>query len=103
MVARILSLPPTPPHPRVVVWLGCLCCFCGYLGLYLLASGRAPGRYTELILFALCAGKRGAPRGAALLALPAGAQASLDGAARARGPAADAACCQQHTARMLAP
>lgn len=43
--------------PRLVVWLGSLTCFCGYLGLYLLASGKAPGDYLQALLFAACAGE----------------------------------------------
>eukprot|EP00879_Flechtneria_rotunda_P016105 GHRR01016846.1.p1 GENE.GHRR01016846.1~~GHRR01016846.1.p1 ORF type:complete len:649 (+),score=200.09 GHRR01016846.1:867-2813(+) len=44
---------------RLVVWLGCLCCCCGYLGLYLLASGKAPGSFWQLIIFAIAAGNTG--------------------------------------------
>jgi hypothetical protein len=42
---------------RLVVLLGSLCCACGYLGLYLLASGAVEGNFVYLILFAACAGK----------------------------------------------
>lgn len=47
--------PPLPLY-RLVIWLGSLCCFCGYFGLYLLASGKAPGDFYQLLLFATCAG-----------------------------------------------
>lgn len=45
--------------PRLVIWLGSLCCFCGYFGLYLMASGRAHGDFAQLLLFAACAGNSG--------------------------------------------
>lgn len=41
---------------RLVLWLGCLCCFCGYMGLYLMASGKAPNSFVQLIVFAIAAG-----------------------------------------------
>lgn len=45
--------------PRLVVWLGSLCCFCGYMGMYLLASGMAPSNFTQLLLLAVAAGNAG--------------------------------------------
>ena len=51
------ALPAT--GPRLVVALGALCCFCGYAGLWLLASGRAPASYAQLLLFAAVAGNAG--------------------------------------------
>eukprot|EP00878_Enallax_costatus_P019833 GHUV01020938.1.p1 GENE.GHUV01020938.1~~GHUV01020938.1.p1 ORF type:complete len:645 (+),score=182.60 GHUV01020938.1:242-2176(+) len=45
--------------PRLVVWLGCLCCFCGYMGMYLMASGKAPSSFPELLVFAIAAGNSG--------------------------------------------
>lgn len=45
--------------PRLVVWLGSLTCFCGYLGMYLMASGKAPSNFAQLLLFAIAAGNAG--------------------------------------------
>ncbi|KAF8069613.1 Dclre1a [Scenedesmus sp. PABB004] len=55
--------------PRLTVWLadqqprsnaaGCLCCFCGYLGLYLMVSGAAPNSFPQLLVFAVAAGNSG--------------------------------------------
>jgi len=42
--------------PKLVLGLGSLCCLCGYLGMWLMVSGRAPGGFAELLLFAICAG-----------------------------------------------
>jgi hypothetical protein len=41
---------------RLVLWMGCLCCFCGYTGLYLMASGKAPNNFAQLLIFAIAAG-----------------------------------------------
>lgn len=45
--------------PRLVVWLGSLTCFCGYMGMYLMASGKAPSNFGQLLLFAIAAGNAG--------------------------------------------
>ncbi|WIA09948.1 hypothetical protein OEZ85_010161 [Tetradesmus obliquus] len=45
--------------PRLVLWMGCLCCFCGYTGLYLMASGKAPNNFPQLLVFAIAAGNSG--------------------------------------------
>lgn len=39
--------------------MGSVCCVCGYLGLWMVASGRAAGGLPELLLFAACAGNAG--------------------------------------------
>lgn len=62
---------------RLVLWMGCLCCFCGYTGLYLMASGKAPNNFPQLLVFAIAAGARSwllqmphcAPRGSYTLAM----------------------------------
>jgi hypothetical protein len=41
---------------RLVLWMGCLCCFCGYTGLYLMASGKVPNNFAQLLIFAVAAG-----------------------------------------------
>ncbi|KAF6251968.1 Nodulin-like-domain-containing protein [Scenedesmus sp. NREL 46B-D3] len=45
--------------PRLVLWMGCLSCFCGYTGLYLMASGKAPNNFPQLLVFAIAAGNSG--------------------------------------------
>jgi hypothetical protein len=42
---------------RLVIAIGCLCNLCGYCGMWLMVSGRAPGGLPELLLFAICAGE----------------------------------------------
>ncbi|KAI8475459.1 MAG: Nodulin-like-domain-containing protein [Monoraphidium minutum] len=45
--------------PRLVMAMGSVCCVCGYLGLWMLASGRASGGMAELLLLAAVAGNAG--------------------------------------------
>jgi hypothetical protein len=44
--------------PRLVVWLGALCCFGGYLGMYLMVAGHTDKDFLHLLLFAAAAGAR---------------------------------------------
>lgn len=41
------------------MYLGCLCCTCGYLGMYLMVSGHAARSFPQLLLFAAAAGNMG--------------------------------------------
>ncbi|GBF87528.1 MFS general substrate transporter [Raphidocelis subcapitata] len=45
--------------PRLVISMGSLCCVCGYLGMWLMVSGRAKGGFAELLMLAVCAGNMG--------------------------------------------
>lgn len=58
---HLLCAPDTPPPRgyRLVISLGSLCCVCGYLGMWLLVSGRAKGGLSELLILAVCAGEGG--------------------------------------------
>lgn len=42
---------------RMVLWLGALCCFTGYIGLHLMATGKTDGGFAQLLLFAVAAGE----------------------------------------------
>jgi hypothetical protein len=84
---------------RLVLWLGSLCCCCGYLGLHLMAVGRAEGGYGALLLFAAAAGAPAAPAAPAptsLLSLAAAPSARRPGRAgwrRVARPAAWTCAC----------
>lgn len=41
----------------MVLWLGALCCFTGYIGLHLMATGKTDGGFAQLLLFAVAAGE----------------------------------------------